>query len=401
MTTDGRRQTADGGRNASRIDRCGVGHRVVLATALAGVLVGACTSGPANANQADQAHAATVREVGDSGVIVAPHAELFPLVAVARREIADRLTSTCVVTPDVNRTVPVNALSGGRVAELRAKLGDRVEQGQTLVIISSPDLSGAIQSYQHAVADEVLARKQLERSKLLFDHGSIAKKDLEVAEDAEDKAKVDLGTTAMQVRMMGGDVEHPTPFIELKAPISGTIVQQGVTMAAGVKSPDNAPNLFTIADLSRIWMLCDVYENDLSRVRMGATATVRLNAYPERRFLGRVNNISPLLDSTTRTVKVRVELENPDAVLKVGMFANVDVVSPTTQARLVLPATALLRLHDADWAFVKAGKDRFRQLRVIAGPAGRDGWQQVVSGLSPGDSVVRDALQFSQSTAKE
>jgi cobalt-zinc-cadmium efflux system membrane fusion protein len=361
----------------------------------------ACSSGKAGANETDAARAAQVQEVGDTSVIVASHPELFPLAAVGERQIADQLASTCVVTPDINRAVPVNALGGGRVTELKAKLGDQVQQGQTLVVISSPDLSGAIQNYQHAVADEVLARKQLDRSKTLFDHGSIAKKDLETAEDMEDKAKVDLSTTAMQVKMMGGDVDRPVPFIELKAPISGTIVQQGTTQAAGVKSPDNSPNLFTIADLSRVWVLCDVYENDLARVHMDETANVRLNAYADRVLRGRVGNISQLLDSASRTAKVRVELDNPGGIMRLGMFATVDFVSATPQSRLVVPASALLRLHDADWVFTKAGAGRFRRVRVQAGLAAGDGLQQVMTGLARGDSVVRDALQFSQSTAKE
>ena len=369
--------------------------------ALAGcVLAAACSSGSANARSADQA-ATHVEEIGDSSLIVPPHPELFPLAAVEQRQVADRLASTCVVSPDVDRTVPVNALGGGRVTELKARLGDHVEQGQTLVVISSPDLSGAIQSYEHAVADDVLVRKQLDRSRILFDRGSIARKDLEVAQDAADKAAVDLRTTAMQVRMLGGDANNPSALIELKAPISGTIVQQSVTPAAGVKSPDNAPNLFTIADLSTVWMLCDVYENDLARVHVDAAANVRLNAYPERVLRGRVSNVSPLLDSATRTVKVRVELKNPDGVMRIGMFGRVEVVSSTTQSRLLVPASALLRLHDADWVFVKTRANQFQRVRVVAGPPADAGWQQVLAGLARGDSVVKDALQFSQATARE
>jgi cobalt-zinc-cadmium efflux system membrane fusion protein len=390
-TADGGRQRADG-RSLLR------GGMAALASGV--MLAAACSSGPANAKSSEQS-ATHVEEIGDSSLIAPPRPELFPLVPVEQRQIADRVASTCVVSPDVNRTVPVNALGGGRVTELKARLGDHVERGQTLVVISSPDLSGAIQGYEHAVADDGLARKQLERSKVLFERGSIARKDLEAAEDAAEKAAVDLRTTAMQVRMLGGDVDHPSALIELKAPISGTIVQQAVAPAAGVKSPDNAPNLFTIADLSTVWMLCDVYENDLSRVHADAAASVRLNAYPERLFHGRVSNISPLLDSTTRTVKVRVELNNADGVMRVGMFGSVEVVSPAAQSRLLVPAGALLRLHDADWVFVRVGTSRFRRTRVVAGSTTDDGWQQVLSGLARGDSVVRDALQFSQATARE
>jgi cobalt-zinc-cadmium efflux system membrane fusion protein len=370
---------------------------------VAAVVAGACSTGSTSERPPNGAHQplARIEEIGDASAVTPPHPELFPLVAVELRQVPDRLTSTCVVGPDVDRTVPVNALGGGRVAELRARLGDHVEQGQPLVVISSPDLAGAIQAYAHAVADDLLARRQLDRSRVLFDSGSVAKKDLEAAQDAADKAAVDLRTTAMQVRMLGGDTEHPSARIELTAPIAGTIVQQGVAPAAGVKSPDNAPNLFTIADLSTVWVLCDVYENDLSRVQLAAAAHVRLNAYPDRVFEGHVDNISPLLDSATRAVKVRVELKNADGVMRLGMFGSAEIVSPTPRARLLVPASALLRLHDADWAFVQTGAGRFQRNRVVARPSTDGAWQQVVSGLARGDSVVKDALQFSQATARE
>src|SRR5262249_10517292 len=161
------------------------------------------------------------------------------------------------------------------------------------------------------------------------------------------------------------------------------------TQAAGVKSPDNAPNLFTIADLSQVWVLCDLYENELSRVRVGDAANIRLNAYPDRVFQGRVGNLSPLLDSTTRTVKMRGELDNPGGIMRLGMFATVDLVSQAFQTRIVVPTTALVRLHDAEWVFVKA-EHGFRKLRVQTGRAIGPDWQEILEGLDPGQLVVRN-----------
>lgn len=338
--------------------------------AFAPVLVAACSGRDAAAGQAEGT--AVVREVSDSALITVAHPEQFQMVTATTRDEPDQLDGTCVVSPDVNRTVPVNALGGGRVIQLRATLGDHVERGQPLLVIGSPDLADAIATFQKAKADASLASAQLQRSGLLLEHGSIARKDLESAEDAARDADVDLHFSAERVRMLGGDTARAEPYIELTAPITGTIIEQNVTPSSGVRSPDNAPNLLTIADLSHVWVLCDVYENDLPRVHLGEVARVRLSAYPGRVLTGRVGNIGSVLDSTLRTAKVRVEMENPDGVMKVGMFATATLVSPRTERRVVVPADALLRMHDIDWVFVQRSANAFSRTRVVAGSSPDD-----------------------------
>src|SRR5258708_35144135 len=337
-----------------------------------------------------------VEELTDSSHFKVAHPERFPLVSVVSRAVPDRLSGTCVVSPDVNRSVPVNALGGGRVVELKATLGEHVTKGEALVTSSSPDLSSALSDYHKAIADEVLSRKQIERSRVLFEHGSIARKDLEVAEDAEQKAQIDVRTTENRVRMLGGDPARPTPVIELKAPIEGTIIEQNVTRSAGVKSPDNAPNLFTIADLSRVWVLCDVYDNHLSRPRVGQLTRIRLNAYPDRTFTGRVGNISEVLDPSTRTAKMRVEMDNRDGVMRPGMFASAELESAALRSRMLLPTTALIQLHDGLWVFIKTGAASFQRVPVQGGREIEPGIQEILQGVTPGQAVVRNALQFVQ-----
>ncbi|GAC1514952.1 MAG: efflux RND transporter periplasmic adaptor subunit [Gemmatimonadaceae bacterium] len=369
--------------------------------ALTVVVVTAC-SGGSKAQPTDAKHSAiAVEELGDSNIVAVEHPEAFPLVPVTTADVADRLRVTGVVSPDVNRTVPVNALGGGRVVTVKARLGDEVRKGQTLVIISSPDAGSAGGDYQKFRASESLARKQLERSRQLFEHGAIARKDLEIAEDAYERAKVDMTTAAARLRMMGGDLNRPTPLIEVRAPISGTIVEQNVAPASGVKSPDNAPNLFTIADLSRVWVLCDVYENELASVHTGALAEVRLNAVPDRVFRGTVGPISKVLDPGTRSAKVRVELENVGGVMRQGMFATVELISRARHNRMVVPATALIRLHDADWVFRKEAGNKFRRTQVRTAGTTTDGLQQILTGVVAGDQVVRNALEFSRSIEQE
>jgi membrane fusion protein, heavy metal efflux system len=341
---------------------------------------------------------AKVVEISDSSLFTVPHPERVAMVTATLRPAGDRLGGTCVVSPDINRSVPVNALGGGRVVSVQARLGDRVHKGDVLVTISSPDLSTAIADHLKAVADADLAQKQVERARLLFDHGTIARKDLEAAEADAQKAQVDARTTEDRVGMLGGEPTQSTPFIELKSPIDGTIIEQNVVTAAGVKSPDNAPNLFTVADLSRVWVLCDVYENDLPRAHVGEPARIRLTAYPNRAFIGRIGNISPILDPSTRTAKVRVELDNGAGIMRAGMFAVADLQSSAARDQVAVPATAIVQLHDCDWVFVKVGPTTFRRVPVQAGQEASPGVQTVLQGLSPGQQVVRDALAFSQST---
>jgi cobalt-zinc-cadmium efflux system membrane fusion protein len=324
----------------------------------------------------------------------------FPLVEVALRSTRIDVSATGVVAPDVNRTVAVNSLTGGRVIDIHARLGDDVRKGDVLLRISSSDLAAAISDYQKAVTDEILARRQRDRERDLYEHGAAALKDVEVAEDAEAKALVDLKTTAERVRILGGDVNHPSSVVEVKAPVSGTIVEQNITPAAGVKSLDNSPNLFTIADLSHVWILCDVYENNLAQVRLGDYAEVRLNAYPDKVLKGRVSNISRVLDPNTRTAKVRLEVPNPSGILRPGMFATARFTSQNAVHRMVLPQTAILRLHDKDWVFRQVGTNLFRRDEIQGGEVTPDGYQFVLSGVRPGEQVVKNALQMSASAEK-
>ncbi len=371
-----------------------------IAQAFAVVMsIGATSCGGDASARADQtAVPPRVVETSDTALVTVPHPEQFATVDVVHRSVADRLGGTCVVSPDVNRSVPVNALGGGRVIELRARLGDVVRKGDLLVRIDSPDLSAAITDYRKAVTNEDLARKQLDRSKALFEHGTIARKDLESADADERNAQADVQATQERVRMLGGDPAQTTSLIELRSPIDGTIVGQNVVASAGVKSPDNAPDLFTVADLSHVWVLCDVYENDLPRARVGESARIRLNAYPDRVFTGRIGNISPVLDPATRTAKLRVEIDNPDGIMRAGMFAVAELRTSSARSRLAVPATAIVQLHDCDWVFVKVGPSTFRRVAIQTGGEAEPGMQSVLQGLSPGQRVVRDALRFSQAT---
>jgi cobalt-zinc-cadmium efflux system membrane fusion protein len=318
------------------------------------------------------------------------HPEQFPMVTATRRFGIPQLNVTGVVSADISRNVPVISLAAGRILEIRARLGDTVTKGQVLMRVQSADISSAFSDYRQALADEKLAQSQLDRSKILYKKGALAQKDLEVAQDAEEKADVMVETAAEHLRVLGVDQNHPTNIVEVTAPVSGVITDQQVTAAAGTQGLAS-PNAFTISDLSHVWILCDVYENDLAFVHLGEYADIRLNAYPDKVFRGRISNIGSILDPNIRTAKVRIEVENP-GLIRLGMFVQATFHGQQHELHTVVPASAILHLHDRDWVFVDAGRNVFRLVEVRSGQVVPPDQQEILTGLKPGDRVVTNAL---------
>jgi cobalt-zinc-cadmium efflux system membrane fusion protein len=334
---------------------------------------------------------AQVEHEGDANLVKVDHPEQFPVVAATEYKSPTRLVATGVVSPDVSRTVPVISIAAGRVVEIRARLGDTVKKGQVLLRVQSADIAAAYSDYRKAVADELLANKQLDRAKGLYDHGAISLNDLQVAEDIENKAKVDVETSGEHLRVLGAPLDRPSGIVDIVAPVSGVITDQQVTSAAGVQGLSASANPFTISDLSKVWILCDVYENDLPIVRLGDSADARLNAYPDRVVTGRISNIGAVLDPNIRTAKVRIEVKN-SGQMRPGMFVTATFRGQKVEVHAAVPASAILHLHDRDWVYVPAGGSKFRRVGVVAGSELPGKMQEIVSGMQPGQQVVLDAL---------
>jgi cobalt-zinc-cadmium efflux system membrane fusion protein len=267
-----------------------------------------------------------------------------------------------------------------------------------LLRVRSSDVSGAYQNYVKAENDERLARVQMERAQTLYDKGAVAKSALEQADDAEADAKATLTAAVEQLQLLGIDKEHPTATVDITAPISGVITDQQVTNASGVQGL-SGPNPFTISDLSYVWIICDVYENDLDAVRVGETADIRLNAYPNQVLKGRVDNVLPILDPNIRTAKVRLEVKNPGTI-RIGMFATATFYGKQPETHAAVPATAVLHLHDRDWVYAPLGSGHFKRVEVGTGSMLPDKQQEIVSGIKPGDQVVSNALDL-QNTVEQ
>lgn len=337
-----------------------------------------------------------VEKVEDRNLFKVEHPDLFQLTTATTHVATSQLRATGTVNPDISRAVPVISLATGRIVEIGARLGDTVKKGQVLLRVQSADIAGAFSDYQKAVADEQLTRTQLERAQFLYDKGAISLNDLQIAQDTDAKAKVDVKTTAEKLRVLGNpNLDQPTGIVDIRAPVSGVITDQQVTNAAGVAGL-SSPNPFTISDLSSVWILCDVYENDLANVHLGEKADIMLNAYPDKVFTGVISNIGPVLDPNIRTAKVRIEVRNP-GLMRPGMFVTATFHGQKKEMRAALPATAILHLHDRDWIYLPETDNQFRRVAVTAGEMLPGGIQEIIAGVAPGQQVIANALEFQNS----
>ncbi len=340
----------------------------------------------------------TVEPDLDANNFKVDHPDRFPLATAGEHIAAPELNVTGVVNPDVSRQVPVPSLATGRIVEIDARLGDEVKKGQLLFKVRSADMANAFSNYRQAVKNEELSRIQLNRANTLFEHGAIPRSTQEVAQNAEDDNIVILDTAKEQLGLLGADPDHPTGIVQVFAPVSGTITDQQITDQSGVQAL-TPPNPFTISDLSHVWVVCDVWENNMAQVHLGEYADIHLVAYPDRILKARISNILPIIDPNIRTAKVRLEVENP-GLMRIGMFVTATFHGQTLEKRATVPASAILHLHDRQWVYIPLGNGRFRRQEVAAGNMLPDNLQEVVSGIKPKDQVVSNALVF-QNTVEQ
>jgi membrane fusion protein, heavy metal efflux system len=365
--------------------------QLAAALIISGLVLSGCKSAEKGDGAPPPAH---VVQAQDMSLITVDSndAQKFKVVAAEKIEASGELNATGAVFPDVSREIPVISLANGRVVDIKVRLDEAVKKGQLMFRVQSPDINTAFNAYLKSANDEQLANKAYIRAQDLLAHGAISQAMFEQAEDAENNAKADLTAADEQLKLYGVDKAHPSPVVNVYAPVSGVVVSQNITngAAAGVGLAGSA-TAFTIADLSQVWVVCDVYENDIPKLQLGQQARITLNAYPDRPLTGRVSDIGPILDPSLRTAKVRIEVANP-GFLKLGMFATATFTSRTKQAHAVVPADAVLHLHDRDWVFVPAGDNKFRRTEVRAGQIISGSRQTILSGIQPGQQVVSNAL---------
>ena len=343
----------------------------------------------------------SVMQAGDMSLVSVDKPNQFPLVAAESYDAPATLEVTGTIFPDVAREIPVISLASGRVVDIKARLDDFVKTGQWLLKVQSPDSSNAFDTYLKARNDEIMNNKAYVRAKDLYAHGAISQGMLEQAEDAENDSQADLKSAEEQLETLGIDKDHPSPVVSVYSPISGVIVQQNVTQsaAAGVTYSGSA-TAFTVADISSVWVICDVYQNDIPKLAVGQEAKIKIDAYPDRVITGHISDIGPVLDPSIRTAKVRIEVPNP-GILKLGMFVTATFQSLKKQNFALVPAPAVLHLHDRDWVFVPADGNKFRRVEIKAGEMVGDK-QEILAEIDnakevpfpSGQKVVSNVLQL-------
>src|ERR1022692_16850 len=364
---------------------------VLLLWTIAAVLAPACKTAPAGPSTAAQPPSGEVwltdQQVNDAHLT---------LEAVATHAVGNDVVTSGKVTFDDLRVAHVFSPVTGRVSRILADPGAHLKKGSPLCAIQSPDVGNAFADLDKAEADLIAAQHEFQRQKELYEAHAGSQKDFESAQDSYAKAKAEMERSRQKARLFrGGGADAVTQEFTLRAPIEGEVIARNVNPGAevlGQYSGGTAVELFTIGELDRVWVIADVFEMDLGRVKKGAAVTVKVVAYPDKTFSGVVDWMSDLLDPTARTAKVRCAIANPGRDLKPEMYATVGI-AVAGQSALALPHTAVLRIADQTVVFVDEGKTAGGQRRVvrriiaISEDEGGD-LVPVTHGLSAGDRVV-------------
>ncbi len=338
-----------------------------------------------------------------------------------QRAVAETIRTTAVVSPDETRLSRIRPLAEGRVLQVLVRTGDRVVSGQTLLVYDSitagqltSEYRSALAAVERANAEAEVTRRALERADNLVELGGVAKAErerraaeLQRAQAEVNSARAGVTNLAQKLRRLGlseaqlagvqrGDDLNVVPRSTVNAPFAGVVLQ--VTTAPGENiTPDR--ELFTVADLSRVWLQADVYQKDIGKIRMGQNAVVTVDTYPGEAFTGRITNVSDTLDPTTRTAKVRCEVQNRDGRLKFQMFATLELPVSATHDALMVPSRSIQDIDGVPTVFVRLDEERFQPRPVRIGASVGD-HVEIVDGLKAGDAVVTDGVLMLKSKLK-
>jgi cobalt-zinc-cadmium efflux system membrane fusion protein len=326
------------------------------------------------------------------------------LTPVSTEATNDRLRLPGVVEPNGYRQVSVTPLVSGRVLRMSAQLGDRVKRGQPLAQVYSPELAEARTKYIAARAMLDAHDRELQRTEKLVEIGAASRQELERIH-AEHAAQIaELESARSRLQLLGADADQAAanaetgPTVNVPSPIDGVVTERFANPGLNV---DPGTKLLTIVDLSNVWVIADVYERDLHRVREGVRATVTTNAYSDRSFEGTISYIDPQLNTGTRTAKVRIEVANPRGELRLGMYTDVAIAVGGASSVLSVPKGAIQNIGDRQVVYlpVPEAPAKFIEREVRVGRSSGD-ILEVLSGLAAGDSVVSTGSFFVRAEAE-
>ena len=341
----------------------------------------------------DSKSAQSAQPVAPAGATVNP-------VTVVRPETRTRaavLETTGKVQFNEEQLVRVNAPITGRVIEVLARPGDVIETGQPLFVLDSPDLGQAKSDYAKAVSDLARSERAIKLARELFEIKAVPEKDVREAENDYNKSMAERDRAAARLRTLGiradqlkdiGDRADASTTVTVRAPRSGVIVERNLSPGQVVSygQSDTPVSLFVIADLSTMWVIADVYEPDVPKVRLGESVRVTLPCCPQDRYQGKVAHIGAAVDKDSRTLKVRAVVPNPGGILKGEMFVKVSIDTGSSQA-LTLPQSAIQRSDGATFVLLEKSKGEYERRTVKTGPE-FDGVTEILEGVTPQDRVV-------------
>lgn len=308
-----------------------------------------------------------------------------------------RLTGT--VAYNAFRTTPVITQVSGPVSRVVVVPGQHVKQGEPMLYVASPDYSQLRSNYLKARDAYALAQKADARAKDLYQHHAIAEQALEQAESAEVQAGGDLVSARAALKVLGitdpdALVQAPPTFeVPVKAPIGGRVVEQDV--AVGQLIQPGSTQCFMLSDTSNVWVLVNVYQNDLPYVRVGDAVSIQTDAYPQV-FQGRISYVAASLDPATRTLQARIETANPGEKLKKDMYVTATVNAGKISKAIVLPDAAVLRdTENQPFVYLGTSQNQFGRRAVTVGES-VNGQTEITSGLKPGDHVIGNGSLFLQ-----
>lgn len=371
---------------------------VLLLGIVFAIAAGGCSGSGGGSEQAN-AQSQPGQSASSSDVeYIATDAKGIQTVTVNSSAVPDYLVLPAHIEADPTKVVHVFPPAGGRIVEMKVRPSDRVEKGQLLALLESSDLSRAVADYHKAKADAEVKQQALTRAEDLLAHNAIAQKDYQQAQGDAKIADAELEATAQHIRDLGMDPNHASTELRVDAPRSGVILDIGASTGEYSKSLDAPQPLCTIADISTVWALGDIYERDFAALKMGAEAQVTLDAYPNQHWEGRVGVLYDVVDPVTRTMHLRVVLPNPDRRIKPAMFGSIRVLRSSSQGILV-PASAVIREGNEAHVFVSKGNGRYERRTVKLGRA-VDGSIQILSGVNQGDSIVSEGALLLRAAAQ-
>jgi len=316
----------------------------------------------------------------------APQKAPIEVTTIHPQAVTDRLELAAQIQPDPARVVHIYSQVTGRLVALYVRPGQEVKKDETIGLIQSSEITEARADYDKAKIEVARSDHQLNRAKLLLQHEVMAQRDYDDIEAANQAAHAELTRTIQRIHMLGFSPEGSSDTAALRAPISGAVLEIGTASGEMQRSLDNASSIATIANLDPVWILGDVFERDLGTLRSAQSVDVTLPAYPGETLHGRISNISDAIDPTSRTLKVRVVVPNPQHRLKPGMFATLSLARTTTQ-QFIVPTAAVVHEGSSSYVFMPTSPGKYAQHQVTTGTI-RDQTVVVTAGLKDGDQIV-------------